>query len=347
MVRPAPTPRNQPLQSTSPAPEPITVGLIERVPLPGFVEGLKTNLPGDIGPKASTASYGNSSSSSYRREGGAAQRPDTVIRIPSVASNTGFALTDSLLTLYGGGKATAGLIEGTANLRIRNLSGGAEAIVSIAQGQTQKFGWGEITFGGPLNAIYDAAVADSSRKLAPYAVGGFAAPALVGAAIVAAPATLTALGSVGLRAYVTAAVYAPRATAVTTLVATSLAEGVPAVRGGTGPVQRVAAESAAPLATRGGTYVLKDADGVIVRSGRTNNFVRRQAEHARDPALKKYNFEEVHRTDDYAQQRGLEQILHETHSPQLNRIRGVDPNNPKAPIYKNAAEDYLLKYGGP
>jgi hypothetical protein len=80
-----------------------------------------------------------------------------------------------------------------------------------------------------------------------------------------------------------------------------------------------------------------------VRSGRTNNFVRRQAEHARDPALKKYNFEEVHRTDDYAQQRGLEQILHETHSPQLNRIRGVDPNNPKAPIYRNAAEDYLLK----
>ena len=107
----------------------------------------------------------------------------------------------------------------------------------------------------------------------------------------------------------------------------------------------VAAEGGA-LTSRGGTYVLKDADGVIVRSGRTNDFVRRQAEHARDPALKKYNFEEVHKTDVYAEQRGLEQILHETHSPQLNKIRGVDPNNPKAPTYKSAAEEYLLKYGG-
>ena len=32
--------------------------------------------------------------------------------------------------------------------------------------------------------------------------------------------------------------------------------------------------------TKGGTYVLRDKTGEIIRTGRTNNFVRREAEHA-------------------------------------------------------------------
>ena len=47
------------------------------------------------------------------------------------------------------------------------------------------------------------------------------------------------------------------------------------------------------------------------RVGRTNDFERRAAEHARDPALRDYKFEKSFATDDYAQQRGLEQVSHE------------------------------------
>ena len=46
-----------------------------------------------------------------------------------------------------------------------------------------------------------------------------------------------------------------------------------------------------------------------MRTGRTNDLVRRKGEHFRDPALKDFKFEPVYRTDLYAQQRGLEQEL--------------------------------------
>jgi hypothetical protein len=93
----------------------------------------------------------------------------------------------------------------------------------------------------------------------------------------------------------------------------------------------------------GGTYVLRDATGKVVRSGRTNNLDRRMAEHARDPALKGYKFEAVHRTDVYTEQRGLEQLLHEAHRPPLNKINGIDPNNPRLSIYRNAAQSFLQR----
>ncbi len=97
---------------------------------------------------------------------------------------------------------------------------------------------------------------------------------------------------------------------------------------------------------RGGTYVLRDADGVVVRSGRTRNLDRRQAEHARDPTLSQYDFDPVHRTDSYAEQRGLEQVLHDQYSPPLNRIRPIDPANPRRQEYESAAERFFRENGG-
>jgi hypothetical protein len=60
-----------------------------------------------------------------------------------------------------------------------------------------------------------------------------------------------------------------------------------------------------------------------MRSGRTNDLARRQLEHARNADLSHLRFEEVYRTDVYAEQRGLEQLLHDTYNPPLNRIRGI------------------------
>jgi hypothetical protein len=93
--------------------------------------------------------------------------------------------------------------------------------------------------------------------------------------------------------------------------------------------------------TRGGTYVLRDAEEQVVRSGRTKDLLRRKAEHARDPSLKDYSFEPVHRTDVYVEQRGLEQKLHELYNPQLNKIRPISETNPRLSDYIKAAEDFL------
>lgn len=97
---------------------------------------------------------------------------------------------------------------------------------------------------------------------------------------------------------------------------------------------------------RGGTYVLRNSDEAVVRTGRTNDLARRQAEHARDPALEQYRFEEVHRTDVYAEQRGLEAELYKQHpNLELNKIRPISPRNPNILEYEQAAQDYLLRNG--
>lgn len=45
-------------------------------------------------------------------------------------------------------------------------------------------------------------------------------------------------------------------------------------------------------------------------------------------------FETVFKTDDYAEQRGLEQIVYDAHpEADLNRLRGVDPRNVKKAAY--------------
>jgi hypothetical protein len=78
-----------------------------------------------------------------------------------------------------------------------------------------------------------------------------------------------------------------------------------------------------------------------MRTGRTGDLARRAAEHGRDPALRDLTFEPVHRTDVYAQQRGLEQLLHETHQPPLNKIGPISPQNPRLQACLDAARSFL------
>ena len=97
-------------------------------------------------------------------------------------------------------------------------------------------------------------------------------------------------------------------------------------------------------ATKGGTYVLKDADGVVKRTGKSNNLDRRRGEHARNSETKDLEFEVDRRTDCCDAQRGREQIIYDR-NPQaqsanggLNKRRPVSPRNPKRDIYRKAGE---------
>lgn len=103
-----------------------------------------------------------------------------------------------------------------------------------------------------------------------------------------------------------------------------------------------AAEGAATQA-RGGVYVLKDAAGNVVRTGRTDDLARRQAEHARE--YPDYSFEPVYRTDDPLVRRGLEQILYDLNpEAALNKIRAISQTNPRIGEYLDAAKRFL--FGG-
>ncbi|NOY55282.1 MAG: GIY-YIG nuclease family protein [Actinobacteria bacterium] len=98
---------------------------------------------------------------------------------------------------------------------------------------------------------------------------------------------------------------------------------------------------------QGGVYALRDpVTGQVVRTGRTSDLIRRAGEHLRDPALADYEFEIIARTDIYAQQRGLEQLIHEAYSPPLNLIRPINPTNPSVTTYLDAAAEFLSTYGG-
>jgi hypothetical protein len=109
----------------------------------------------------------------------------------------------------------------------------------------------------------------------------------------------------------------------------------------------VAPAAQAASQARGGTYVLRDpATGRVMRSGRTGDLAVRRSQHARDPELGHLKFEEVYRTDVYAEQRGLEQVLHDTHNPPLNRIRPIRPDNPRRQEYLDAAQEYLRRQQG-
>jgi hypothetical protein len=101
----------------------------------------------------------------------------------------------------------------------------------------------------------------------------------------------------------------------------------------------------ARIAAKGGTYVLVDrATGDVMRSGRTNNLVRRRSEHARDSLLKKFRFEIDAPTDDYNAQRGREQYLHDTYKPPYNYRNPIDPQSLNRQTYINAAKRLRGRY---
>ena len=104
---------------------------------------------------------------------------------------------------------------------------------------------------------------------------------------------------------------------------------------------------AAEAEAEGGVYLLRDAETQqVMRTGRTNDLLRREAEHALDPLLKDYKFETVYRTDVYAEQRGLEQELDWIHNPPLNYKNPIGPTNPNLHTYLDAAWNYLNKIQG-
>jgi hypothetical protein len=74
-----------------------------------------------------------------------------------------------------------------------------------------------------------------------------------------------------------------------------------------------------------------------MRVGRTNDLRRRELEHRRDPVFWKYDFQPDMRTDNYAAQRGREQVLHDLHRPPLDKINPIDPKNPRRQFYLDAA----------
>jgi hypothetical protein len=98
---------------------------------------------------------------------------------------------------------------------------------------------------------------------------------------------------------------------------------------------------------KGGVYVLIDPDTKeIIRSGRTNDLDRRNYELGRHPELGRFDFEVRHRTDNYAEQRGLEQELDWQYSPRLNKIRAIDVGRKdKVKEYLRSANDYLDRKG--
>jgi len=74
--------------------------------------------------------------------------------------------------------------------------------------------------------------------------------------------------------------------------------------------------------------------------GRTKDLARREAEHWRDPVRQQFEFEVDWRTDDYAVQRGREQMLYDLYQPPLNRVRPISLRNPRLEEYLNAARRF-------
>lgn len=109
------------------------------------------------------------------------------------------------------------------------------------------------------------------------------------------------------------------------------------------------ASNASPA--RGGVYSLRDENGTVVRTGRSLDLSARRTAHASDPELGGFEFQVEYRTDIYAQQRGLEQVLYERYPSAMsknggyNKIRGISPTNPKGPMYRQAAQQFLDQFG--
>ena len=98
------------------------------------------------------------------------------------------------------------------------------------------------------------------------------------------------------------------------------------------------------IVTKGGTYKLRDADGIVQRTGKSNDLNRRRREHARHQDTKDLDFEVDRRTDNPLAQRGREQIIYDQ-NPQaqaknggLNKRRPISPTNKKRNKYMKAGE---------
>lgn len=77
-------------------------------------------------------------------------------------------------------------------------------------------------------------------------------------------------------------------------------------------------------------YTLRDEAGNVVRTGRSSNLAAREAVHF-NAALGHFEFQVEYRTDVYAEQRGLEQMLYDQF-PGRRRLRQLqhDPRDQPA-----------------
>jgi RHS repeat-associated protein len=98
-------------------------------------------------------------------------------------------------------------------------------------------------------------------------------------------------------------------------------------------------------AAKGGTYKLVDKEtDEVKRTGRSNDLDRRRTEHANAEETKDLEFKVDRKTDDYAEQRGREQIIYEEHPEAqlknggLNKQQPISPTNPNKPDYMEAGK---------
>ena len=77
------------------------------------------------------------------------------------------------------------------------------------------------------------------------------------------------------------------------------------------PETEAAPADTAATEAKGGVYSLRDEAGDVVRTGRTSDLAARAAAHFSDPVLGDFQFQVEYRTDVYAEQRVLEQMLYD------------------------------------
>jgi len=112
---------------------------------------------------------------------------------------------------------------------------------------------------------------------------------------------------------------------------------VPKVKTPTKPGQAVT-----PCPPKGGVYGLLDPKtDIIMRTGRSIDLSRRRSELARNPVLQDFLFVPLFHTDNYAEQRGLEQFADDLYNPPFNYINPISNVNVNRVDYISAAINYL------
>ena len=92
---------------------------------------------------------------------------------------------------------------------------------------------------------------------------------------------------------------------------------------------------------KGGTYTLRDGDGVVKYCGQSCYLARREKEHRRDPVKGKLQFKAESEVDDYAVRRGQEQQLYDQFGrPILNKKKPIGDTNKNKQKYIDAAKQY-------
>jgi len=79
----------------------------------------------------------------------------------------------------------------------------------------------------------------------------------------------------------------------------------------------------------------------VVYVGQSSDLSSRKRQHSKNYPKNDYEFEVEYHTDDYDEQRGLEQYLYDKYQPRNNRIRPISLRNSKRSLYEDAARKVL------